>query len=66
LTEQFVNKGLLNGKYVRWYRDLFSLHKKIVHGDITDIKGMELDEWQARADEFIRVMAVLIEKIIEK
>ncbi len=66
LKETFIDKGLLNAKYVRWYRDLFSLHKKIVHGDITDIKGLELDDWQERADEFIRVMAELIEKIIEK
>ncbi len=66
LKENFVDKGLLKMKYVVWYRDLYVLHRKIVHGDITDIKGMEIDDWQARADEFINVMAKLIEQIVGK
>lgn len=64
LKENFVDKGLLKMKYVVWYRDLYVLHRKIVHGDLTDIKGMEIDDWQARADEFINVMADLIKQII--
>lgn len=66
LKENFVDKNLLKMKYVIWYRDLYVLHRKIVHGDMTDIKGVEIDEWQERTDEFIRVMAELIEKTIEK
>lgn len=66
LKENFVDKGLLKMKYVVWYRDLYMLHRKIVHGDLTDIKGMEIDDWQARADDFINVMAKLIEQIIKK
>lgn len=65
LKENFVDKGLLKMKYVIWYRDLYVLHRKIIHGDITDIKGVEIDDWQARADEFIGVMAQLVEKTIE-
>jgi predicted nucleotidyltransferase/uncharacterized protein (UPF0332 family) len=66
LRERFVDRGLLNTKYVKWYKDLFSLHKQIAHGNIRDVKGIELDEWQARADEFIRAMAELINSLIEK
>lgn len=66
LKERFVDTNLLKMKYVLWYRDLYVLHRKIVHGDVTDLKGVEIDEWQARADEFVRVMAELIEKTIEK
>lgn len=66
LKENFVDKGILKMKHIVWYRDLYVLHRKIVHGDITDIKGVELDDWQERADTFIRVMAEIIEKIIEK
>jgi len=64
LKERFVDKGLLKLKYVMWYRDLYILHKRITHGELNDIKGVELDEWQARADEYIRVMASLIDKVI--
>jgi len=66
LKEKFVDTNSLKMKYVVWYRDLYVLHRKIVHGDIVDIKGMEIDEWQNRADEFINVTVKLIEKIIEK
>jgi len=66
LKENFVDRKLLKMKYVVWYRDLYLLHRKIIHGDITDIKGLEIDDWQQRADEFINISAKLIEKIIEK
>ena len=66
LKERFVDGKILKMKYVIWYRDIHMLHKRIVHGDLTDVKGVELDEWQERADEFISVMAKLIEKIVEK
>ena len=66
LKEKFVDKKMLSMKYVVWYRDLYVLHRRIVHGDVTDIKGVEIDDWQKRAEEFVRVMAELINKIIEK
>ncbi len=66
LKEIFVNTKKLNMKYVVWYRDLLLLHKKISHGEITDLKGIEIDDWQAKTQEFIRVMAELVNKNIEK
>jgi predicted nucleotidyltransferase/uncharacterized protein (UPF0332 family) len=64
LRENFVSKKLLNEKYVSWYQDIFNVHKSILHGNITDVKGQDIDDWQAKADEFIRVMAKLINDII--
>ena len=52
-------------KYVVWYRDLLVLHKKIAHGEITDLKGVEIDSWQERAEEFLNVMANLVKEMIE-
>ncbi|PIO07699.1 hypothetical protein COU59_02900 [Candidatus Pacearchaeota archaeon CG10_big_fil_rev_8_21_14_0_10_34_12] len=60
LKETFVDKGKLKIKYVIWYRDLFLLHKKIAHGEISELRGVEIDEWQDRAEEFLRVMAQLV------
>jgi predicted nucleotidyltransferase/uncharacterized protein (UPF0332 family) len=65
LKQYFVDRKILKMKYVVWYKDVYAWHRKIVHGEITNVKGMELDEWQEKADEFIRVMSKLIEKIIE-
>ena len=60
LKETFVNPGRLKMKYVIWYRDLLFLHKKIAHGEITDLTGVEIDTWQQRTQEFMRVMAQLV------
>ncbi|MCK5044083.1 nucleotidyltransferase domain-containing protein [Candidatus Pacearchaeota archaeon] len=64
LKETFVNSGKLKTKYVVWFRDLLILHKKISHGHIKDLKGVEIDAWQARTEEFLRVMAKLVEEIV--
>jgi len=65
LKEHFVNTKKLKMKYVIWYRDLLVLHKKIAHGDVKDLKGVEIDEWQKRAEEFLQVMAQLVKDMIE-
>lgn len=65
LKEAFVNKGKLKGKYVVWYRDLLMLHKKITHGEIRDLKGVEIDEWQEKAEEFLKKMAELVKEIVD-
>ncbi len=66
LKETFVDKNKLKMKYVIWYRDLFDLHKKIAHGEIKDLKGVEIDMWQERSEEFLEVMAKLVSEIVDK
>ena len=65
LKENFVNAGKLKMKYVVWYRDLLVLHKRIAHGEIKNLKGIEIDEWQEKAEEFLEVMANLVRELIE-
>jgi predicted nucleotidyltransferase len=65
LKEIFVDSKKLNMKYVNWYRDLLILHKKISHKEINDLKGVEIDDWQEKTQEFIRVMAELVNKNLE-
>jgi len=65
LKDTFVNTGKLKMKYVLWYRDLLLLHKKITHGEINDLKGVEIDQWQERTTEFMKVMAQLVNEIIK-
>jgi uncharacterized protein (UPF0332 family) len=64
LNENFVAKNILNRKYVEWYHNAFTLHKEVLHGRITDVKGENIDSLQTKADEFIGVMAGLIKEII--
>ncbi len=65
LKTTFVDSGKLNMKYVVWYRDLLVLHKRIVHGEIRELRGIEIDAWQDRAEEFLEVMAKLVKDLIE-
>ena len=65
LKEVFVNAGKLDMKYVVWYRDLLVLHKKINHGEIRNLRGVEIDTWQDKAEEFLDKMASLVKDLIE-
>jgi predicted nucleotidyltransferase len=66
LKEMFVDTGNLKMKYVVMHRDLYLLHRKIVHGEITDLKGVEIDEWQARTEKFVQEMIRLVKELVEK
>lgn len=64
LKQTFSDNGMLNGKYIDWYRDLLILHKKILHGEIRDLKGVVIDDWQARTEEFLKIMTDLVKDIL--
>jgi len=66
LKEVFVDKGKLKVRYAVWYRDLLLLHKKIAHGEVTELKGVDIDIWQERTNDFMRTMADLVNQYIEK
>ncbi len=66
LKQLFVDKGMLDLKYVLWYRDMYVLMHKILHGEISDVKGKDIDLWRDRADLFIQQMAKIIDKLISK
>lgn len=65
LKDTFVNEGSLKIKYVAWYRDLLMLHKKISRNEISDLKGVEIDLWQEKTQEFMRAMAKIVDESIE-
>ena len=65
LKENFSDKSLLKMKYVVWCRDVYDLHRKMVHGEIKDVQGSLIDDWQARAYEFQNVIISLIKEILK-
>jgi predicted nucleotidyltransferase/uncharacterized protein (UPF0332 family) len=64
LKETFVNSGTLKMKYAIWFRDLLMLHKKIAHREVNDLKGVEIDNWQAKTEEFLSVISNLVNELI--
>lgn len=65
LKEEFVDKDLLKVDYVRYIRDLYTLHKSISHGEINNIKGIEIDSWQEKAEQFLSEMTRIINLLLE-
>jgi len=66
LKETFADVGKLKIKYVTDFRDLHYLHKQIAHGEIRDLKGSQIDEWQEKTKDFLNTMVQLVKEIIEK
>lgn len=65
LKDVFVDTDMLKMSYVKGLRELYSLHKSIVHGEVTNIKGQEIDEWQDLAEKFLLQMTGIIDKMLE-
>lgn len=66
LKEIFVDTNNLKMNYVIDYRDLYLLHRKIIHGDVNDLKGSEIDIWQAKTENFVQEMTRLVRSLIEE
>ena len=64
LKDTFVASNELKMKYVSWYRDMLIFYKQISHGEIKEIKGQDIDVWQAKAEEFMREMARLVDSVL--
>ena len=64
LKNNFVDSKKLDMKYVMWYRDMLMLHKRVVHGEISSLKGVEINGLQERTENFISTMANLVKEIV--
>lgn len=64
LEEHFVSKKLLNKDYITYFKDLHKLHKAIMHGEVRDIDGKIIDDYQNKAQKFYEAVLKLIEQII--
>lgn len=64
LKKTFVSRGKLNSKYPKWFGELLELHKKIEHREISDLKGVEIDDWQKKTEDFMMVMTKLVDEMV--
>ncbi len=64
LHESFVATNVLKPKYIDWLRELYALHKGILHGSIHAVKGQEIDIWYQRSEEFLGAMTAVIDQIL--
>tara|TARA_Y100000310_G_scaffold333776_1_gene412033 strand:- start:363 stop:1235 length:873 start_codon:yes stop_codon:yes gene_type:complete len=64
LKEHFVDKKLLKMKYVSAFRDLYDLHRKIVHEQIKNLDGKVIDDWQEIAKDFFKQTIKIIDEVL--
>ena len=63
LSDVFVKKGMLNNKYVEWYKEIYAVAHHITHGEMTNVSGKFIEMYQERADKFIGEMANLVKEL---
>jgi predicted nucleotidyltransferase len=66
LSKSLVARGLLKSKYVTMFSDLLKLHKEIAHGKVIELKGGLIAEWQDNIEEYMRVMAKVVNDLISR
>jgi predicted nucleotidyltransferase/uncharacterized protein (UPF0332 family) len=66
MMEHFVKTKKLNKKYVLYYDEIHSVAKNIIHGNLSRIRGKELDDWFEKADAFLGEMARLVDELISE
>ncbi len=62
VKETFVNKKLLNKKYIGYYREVWKTSKAIIHGEIIKGSGVDFDRYRKMAEEFQEKMNKLIKR----
>ncbi|MBU2522933.1 MAG: nucleotidyltransferase domain-containing protein [Nanoarchaeota archaeon] len=63
MRQNLVDRGIIKGKYVDWYREVYILTHKVMRGETDGVKGEDLQLWKERADEYIKEMAIAVKKI---
>ena len=63
MRQSLVDRGIIKGKYVDWYREVYILTHKTLRGEVDGVKGEDLQLWKERADEYIREMAIAVKKM---
>ena len=65
LHENFVETGVLKSEFVKWYHNIYVLHKEISHGEAKYVRAQEIEDWQNKAEIFMKKMVDLIDKLID-
>src|SRR3989344_557936 len=63
LRKHLVEAGLLEEKYAKMLEDVIVFRKAVEHKEIKDISGKELDEWIAKAEDYVKRFDELLTKL---
>ncbi len=65
MKTQFVDTGMMKLDRVRELREIYVLHKGIMHREIHEVKGHEIDKWQFIAEAFLLEMTRIIDGLLD-
>ena len=65
LYTTFVEKKMIKQERVEQLKQIFFLHKQILHQKIKEVKGSDIERWQSIAEDFLIDMTNVIDKILE-
>src|SRR3989338_777256 len=63
LRKHLVEAGLLEEKYAKMLEDVIIFRKAVEHKEIKDISGKDLDEWIAKAEDYVKRFDELLTKL---
>lgn len=63
LDSIFVNKGLLETKYVDWFKEMYAIAHHLSAGNIVDVSGKHIQMYRERTEDFVNQMTYLIREI---
>lgn len=65
LEETFVVQGKLKAEFPEMIREIYEMHKSITHGSLKEIRGSNIELWQANAEKFMLEMTRLIDILLQ-
>lgn len=65
LKENFVSKGLLKSYHIDNIKEIYDLHKRIIHSELKDIDGKIIDECQDKAEDFFTSAVKIINNMLQ-
>jgi hypothetical protein len=64
LKTYFVDKGRIKQKHLDAFREVLTLYKRIEHNEVSDLKGVVLDDLQQKAEEFLSEMVRIVRESV--
>jgi uncharacterized protein (UPF0332 family) len=64
LNEHFVKKGLLKKEVIKDYSDIYELHKMVIYGQIKNLDGKIIDNYQSKAEEYFKKTIKILNGIL--
>ena len=65
-SREFVNKGLVDKVYGRFYSEIFEKRQKCDYKDLVEFEKEDVEEWFKKAEEFVSIIEVLVLKLVDE